>query len=154
MNSIPGAKPLPPVAQMGFVFRDMDAALARFEPLYGPFTRIRFENKGFEYRGTISDCVVDVAFVMTGELEIELIQPVSGSGPHAEFLLSGREGLHHLQHRLDDIGPYIAQLAEQGYECIWRKRSRPNSAVAYMVHSDYPLVVELVEPLKRAERKA
>jgi hypothetical protein len=143
--------PLPPIAQLGFVFRDLQAALAGFRPLFGDFVTARFENLGYDYRGRICDCVVDVAFAMCGELEIELIQPVSGQGPHQEFLDLGRSGLHHLQHRAHDIEPHVRALLAAGFDCIWRKRVE-GFAIAYMVRADVPHVVELIEPLARAPR--
>ena len=143
--------PLPPIAQLGFVFPDLEAALAAFRPLYGDFVTGRFENEGYEYRGRICSCVVDVAFAMCGELEIELIQPISGQGPHQEFLDLGRSGLHHIQYRAHDIEPHVGALAAEGFDCIWRKRTE-GFAIAYMVRPDVPHVIELIEPLARASR--
>lgn len=142
---------LPPIAQLGYVVPDLGSALAAFRPLYGEFTLARFENRGFDYRGRLCDCVVDVAFAMSGEVEIELIQPISGDGPHHEFLRAGRSGLHHLQHRADDIEPFVRDLARQGFDCIWRKRS-VDFAIAYMTRADVSHVIELIEPLARAAR--
>jgi hypothetical protein len=142
---------LPPVAQLGYVVADLQSALAAFRPLFGDFVVGRFENEGYDFRGRLCDCVVDVAFAMCGELEIELIQPISGRGPHQEFLDLGRSGLHHLQHRAHDIEPHVRRLAAEGFDCIWRKRIA-GFAIAYMVRADVPHVVELIEPLARAPR--
>jgi methylmalonyl-CoA/ethylmalonyl-CoA epimerase len=142
---------LPPVSQIGFVVPDLQGALGSFSRLFGAFTVRRFENTGYEYRGKLCDCVVDVAFALSGALEIEVIQPVSGEGPHREFLAAGRSGLHHMQYRAEDIAPYVHWLEAQGYGCIWRRRSA-DLAVAYMTRDDDPVVVELVEPLVRARR--
>jgi methylmalonyl-CoA/ethylmalonyl-CoA epimerase len=144
---------LPPISQLGFVVPDLQLALPSFTALYGEFTRHRYSNTGFWYRGDLCDCVVDVAFGRSGDLEIELIQPVSGEGPHREFLECGASGLHHLQHRAADIEPLVEWLRGRGYECIWRMGRRTSGDVAYMVRDLDPFVIELVEPLARPERR-
>ena len=51
-----------------------------------------------------------MAFGRSGPLEIELIQPVSGEGPHQEFLDAGNEGMHHVRFRVDDLDARVAEL--------------------------------------------
>jgi catechol 2,3-dioxygenase-like lactoylglutathione lyase family enzyme len=140
---------LPPLSQIGFVVPDMAAALAAFTPLYGPFQVERFENKDFDFRGRPADSVLECAFGYTGTMEIEIIQPISGDGPHRAFLESGRSGMHHLQYRFDNLDDAVARLRAAGYECIWSKRPSPTVALAYMSRPDFPLVLELVEPKVR-----
>lgn len=143
---------LPPVSQVGFVVADLPSALGVFEPLFGPFTVKRFDNREFEYRGRRADCVLDVAFGMTGSIELELLCPVSGEGPHREFLAAGRAGMHHFQYRYRNIDATVAWLESEGYERIWYKRLSGDCAVAYMERRDTPMILELAEPLERADR--
>jgi methylmalonyl-CoA/ethylmalonyl-CoA epimerase len=143
---------LPSVSQIGFVVADLQSALGVFEPLFGPFTVKRFDNRDFEYRGRRTDCVLDVAFGMTGSIELELLCPVSGEGPHREFLAAGRVGVHHFQYRYVNIDATVARLESEGYERIWYKRLSDDCAVAYLERRDTPMILELVEPLDRADR--
>jgi methylmalonyl-CoA/ethylmalonyl-CoA epimerase len=143
---------LPPVSQVGFVVADLQSALGVFEPLFGSFTVKRFDNREFEYRGRRADCVLDVAFGMTGAIELELLCPVSGEGPHREFLGAGRAGMHHFQYRYVNIDGTVRRLESEGYERIWYKRSSADCAIAYMERADTPMILELVEPLERADR--
>ena len=62
-NPIPG---LPPISQIGFVVRDMDAALLRYTPLYGPFTCLTYVNQGYDFHGEPADCELRVAYGMSG----------------------------------------------------------------------------------------
>jgi hypothetical protein len=140
---------LPPLAQIGFVVPDMTIALAAFEPLFGRFLKVRYANHAYDYRGRKADCVVDVAFGFTGDVEVELIAPVSGEGPHSDFLKAGKSGMHHIQYRFANIDAEVARFRAHGYDCVWHKREAPDTAVAYMTHADFPLVIELVEPLGR-----
>jgi len=144
---------LPPITQLGFVVADIERELPRFATIYGDFTPVqRFTNVGWWYRGSSCDCALDVAFGGIGDLEVEVIQPVSGEGPHREFLERNGPGLHHFQYRTDDLEPYVAWLAGQGYECIWRMPRTGDAALAYMTRVDDPLIIELIEPSSRPPR--
>jgi hypothetical protein len=146
---------LPPISQLGFVVSDLERELPRFRSLYGgDFLVQRFSNEGCWYRGAQCDCVIDAAFGMNGELELEVLQPIAGLGPHREFLESGRQGLHHLQYRVTNIDPYVDWLETEGYGCIWRMPRKGDAALAYMTRGDDPLVVELIAPVERPPRRA
>ena len=148
-TDISASIPLPPLAQIGFVVPSMDLAIASLSPLFGPFNRMRYVNVGYDFRGQLADSTVDVAFGFSGEIEIELIQPISGNGPHREFIESGKSGLHHFQYRFANIDETVERFLHCSYECIWHKRESADTAVAYMIRSDVPVAVELVEPLIR-----
>ena len=94
---------LPDLNQVGFVVRDMDAALALYEPLFGPFSTMDPGPMTYDYRGSEEECEMRLAFGKSGDVEIELIQWVSGGCPHKEFLDAGREGMHHLRFIVEDL---------------------------------------------------
>jgi methylmalonyl-CoA/ethylmalonyl-CoA epimerase len=143
---------LSPCEQVGFVVRDMDAALAMYEPLFGPFTMMEPGNDSYSYRGKQADVDLQLAFGKSGDLEIELIAVKSGCSPHQEFLDSGREGMHHLRFRVDHLEPKVEQAQALGYENIWGKRFGEDTAVAYLVRPDDPLIIELLECPERTKR--
>ena len=136
---------LSPCEQLGFVVRDMDAALALYTPLFGPFTMMEPGNESYNYRGKATDVDLQLAFGKSGELEIELIAVKSGYSPHQEFLDSGGEGMHHLRFRVARLEPEVEQAQAFGYENIWGKRFAEHTAVAYLVRPDDPLIIELLE---------
>ncbi len=137
---------LPPVEQVGFVVPDLDAALALYEPIFGPFALMDSPLEGCTFRGRSRDCHLRLAFARSGELEIELIQPVSGESPHREFVDAGGNGMHHLRFRINDgIDAKISEAASLGYECIWYKRLSDDIAFAYLSRAGDPLLLELLE---------
>jgi methylmalonyl-CoA/ethylmalonyl-CoA epimerase len=136
---------LPPVYQVGFVVRDLEAALAKYEPLFGPFTLQDIGVQPAVYRGRPCDYVLKIAYGRSGNLEIELIEWVSGDCPHREFLEQGREGMHHLQFRVDDVDAWIPKVRAIGYEPIWYSRLSPEIAYAYLERADDPLIIEFLE---------
>ena len=136
---------LPDLNQIGFVVRDMTQALALYEPLFGPFSTMNPEPMSYDYRGQQEECVLRLAFGKSGDVEIELIQWMSGGCPHKEFLDAGREGMHHLRFIVDDLDKHVEAADALGYEVIWGKRWGEGLAVAYLERSDDPLVLEFFE---------
>lgn len=136
---------LPDLNQVGFVVRDMERALAFYEPLFGPFSTMDPGPMTYDYRGQQVECDMRLAFGKSGEVEIELIEWVSGGCPHKEFLDAGREGMHHLRFIVEDLAAAVAEVAEVGYVSIWGKRYGDGLAVAYLERDGDPLLIELFE---------
>lgn len=131
--------------QVGFVVRDMDASLALYEPMFGPFNLMDTGVMNYTYRGREEPCHLLLAFGKSGDIEIELIQWVSGGSPHKEFIDSGREGMQHLRYIVDDLDSKVSDLVAAGYESVWGARFGEGLAVAYMERADDPLIIELFE---------
>jgi methylmalonyl-CoA/ethylmalonyl-CoA epimerase len=136
---------LPDLNQVGFVVLDMEQALALYEPLFGPFSRMDPGPMTYDYRGAQEECTMRLAFGSSGDVEIELIEWVSGECPHKEFLDAGREGMHHLRFIVDDLDTQVREAQSVGYEAIWGKRYGEGLAVAYMERLGDPLVIEFFE---------
>lgn len=136
---------LPQMDQVGFVVRDMEASIAFYEPMFGPFSMMDPGPMTYEYRGVEEECDMRLAFGKSGEVEIELIQWVRGGCPHKEFIDAGREGMHHLRFRIDDLDAKVAEAEVIGYKAIWRKRYGEGLAVAYLEREGDPLFLELFE---------
>jgi catechol 2,3-dioxygenase-like lactoylglutathione lyase family enzyme len=136
---------LPPCDQVGFVVRDMEAALALYEPMFGPFSMMDPGPMSYNYRGQEVECDMRLAFGKSGDLEIELIQWLRGGCPHKEFIDAGGEGMHHLRFRIDDLEASVAEAESLGYESVWGKRYGEGLAVAYLERKGDPLIIELFE---------
>ncbi|MDE0950149.1 MAG: VOC family protein [Halioglobus sp.] len=136
---------LPDLNQVGFVVRDLEQALALYEPLFGPFSMMDPGPMTYDYRGQQEECTMRLAFGKSGDVEIELIEWVAGGCPHKEFLDAGREGMHHLRFIVPDLASAVASAEALGYESIWEKRYGEGLAVAYLERSGDPLVIEFFE---------
>ena len=136
---------LPPIAQIGHVVRDLQATVAQYEPLYGPFWFMDGSVTGATYRGRIADVALDIAFGRSGDLEIELIQWKSGESPHREFIESGREGIHHVQFRVEDCDGWIERVRPLGYELIWYKIWSADTRFGYLERPADPTLIEFLE---------
>jgi methylmalonyl-CoA/ethylmalonyl-CoA epimerase len=136
---------LPGLDQVGFVVRNMEQALALYEPMFGPFSTMDPGPMTYNYRGAQEECTIRLAFGKSGDVEIELIEWVSGGCPHKEFLDAGREGMHHLRFIVDDLATQVEAAQAVGYEAIWSKRFGAGLAVAYLQRPGDPLVIEFFE---------
>jgi methylmalonyl-CoA/ethylmalonyl-CoA epimerase len=138
---------LPPIDQVGFVVRDMEAALKLYEPLFGPFSTMDSGEFEYDYRGEKDVSSLKLAFGRSGDVEIELIQWVSGRTPHKEFIDAGREGMHHLRFRVDNLDEKVGEAQALGYHSIWQTRYGEGLAVAYLEREGDPLLLEFFENL-------
>jgi methylmalonyl-CoA/ethylmalonyl-CoA epimerase len=136
---------LPNLDQVGFVVRDLPTALVMYEPLFGPFSMMDPGPMTYNYRGAQEECTMRLAFGKSGDVEIELIEWVSGGCPHKEFLDAGREGMHHLRFIVQDIDQQVDAAQAFGFSAIWGKRYAEGLAVAYLERQGDPLLIEFFE---------
>jgi methylmalonyl-CoA/ethylmalonyl-CoA epimerase len=59
-----------------------------------------------------------VAFLPTGESEVELVKPTSGSSGVARYLAKRGPGIHHICFEVDDIDATLATLKARGVRLI------------------------------------
>ena len=133
------------VNQVGFVVRDLDKAIAHYEPLFGPFQTMDAPDMEWDYRGRPETSSLRIAFGNSGDVEIELIEWVSGETPHKEFLEAGHEGMHHLRFIVEDLDAKLEDVKAAGYTPIWTKRFGEGLAAAYLERDGDPLILELFE---------
>jgi catechol 2,3-dioxygenase-like lactoylglutathione lyase family enzyme len=140
-----GSVVLPPIDQVGYVVRSLDETVARYAPLFGPFTFMESPLERVLYRGEPRDVTLRMAFGSAGNVEIEFIEVVSGASPHQEFLDAGREGIHHIRYRVPDCDRTIAALAGEGFTPIWY-HDMGFAKFAYLEHASRDgVLIELLE---------
>lgn len=146
MTELEAALDLPPCCQVGFVVPRLEAAIALYEPLFGPFAIVDYgEIEGAFFRGHPSAYRIRMGIGYSGDLELELIEWVSGETPHKEFLDSGRSGMHHLSFHVPDLDGVVERAKSLGYAAIWYHRMSDEIAYAYLERVGDPLLVELTE---------
>ena len=115
---------LPPVYQLGYVVRDIEKACRYYESVFGtgPFSDVIDVNMdGALLRGKPVETAIKVAFVQSGDVQIELIEPVVGKNLYTEFLETRGEGIHHLAYKVDDIEAIKAVYTEKVGEPIFSR---------------------------------
>ncbi len=62
--------------------------------------------------------MAEIAFLPTGDSEIELVHPTSSDSGLARFLEKRGPGMHHICLEVDDIDGMLQQLKEKGVQLI------------------------------------
>jgi catechol 2,3-dioxygenase-like lactoylglutathione lyase family enzyme len=109
---------LPPVSQVGLVVADIEKAVDYYTSILGigPFQIHDIALDDVMLHGRSVKTRFKMAAARSGQVEIELIQPVVSDNPYAEFLNSKGEGVHHLRFDVDDLDSIAAEWAEEGIE--------------------------------------
>lgn len=112
---------LGPVRQLGYVVDDLDRwmdAMTKQMGL-GPWTVFRGVELDCVYRGELGNPTIDVALAYSGELQLELIQPLdSKDSPYKHFVERGQYGLHHTAYLCEDIEADVQALTASGLNKI------------------------------------
>jgi methylmalonyl-CoA/ethylmalonyl-CoA epimerase len=96
--------------QQAFVVADIAAAQEAMRTALGcsAFVTLPATDLDYELRGHKVSCAIELAFARSGNIQIELLQPVRGEGLHVEFLASNGPGAHHLGFIVDDLEAVVA----------------------------------------------
>jgi catechol 2,3-dioxygenase-like lactoylglutathione lyase family enzyme len=125
--------PLPgPIRQIGYVVRDLDAALAEWLALgIGPWFVVREHVQHVIYRGEPCEVTISIALANSGELQVELIHQ-HGDTPSifTEFLAAGREGFHQLAWWSEDFDADVAAAEAAGWPVVWSDPGESTQAPA------------------------
>ena len=81
----------------------------------GEFVDLPATDLEYELRGEQVSCAIALGFARSGNMQIELLEPVRGEGLHVEFLASNGPGLHHFGFLVDDLDDVIAVGAAAGF---------------------------------------
>jgi hypothetical protein len=105
-------KPLTSINQLAIVVSNIEKAIEYFGAAFGwgPFYVVEAGCR-VPYKGEMSEINLRLAFTMVGSLEVELLQPLSGSSPHMEHLNRHGEGLLHIRFATEDMEGTLAHLA-------------------------------------------
>lgn len=112
-----------PVTQVAWVTDDLDATGRALSAMFGipAWTRlpdIRFGPDTCTYRGQPADFVADISLAYSGDLQLELIHPVSGESIYTEHLERHGAGLHHVCVEVDDLVGAVAAARAAGHEVV------------------------------------
>ena len=113
---------LPKVSQLGYVVADIERACQYYESTLGigPFCPpFEVDMSGAMFRGKPVQTKIKVAFVQSGDVQIELIQPVEGKNPYTEYLAKHGDGIHHLGFTVADMEAMKAEFAAAGLQPVF-----------------------------------
>ena len=118
----------PPFKQCALVVEDLDEAVRRWNDDLGigPWTAFRLEPPGLKemyYRGAEVSFSLRHALAWQGEVQFELVQPLSGPSIWADHLAEHGPGMHHIGKYVSDHAAAVA-AAVGGWLLAVAERSR------------------------------
>jgi catechol 2,3-dioxygenase-like lactoylglutathione lyase family enzyme len=127
--------------QIAWVTRDLDATEKALTGLLGAKKWIRLPGVPFgpdscTYRGRPADFVADISLSYAGNMQLELIAPVSGDSIYTEFLQQAGPGLHHICIESDDIEAAVNDTVAHGAEVVQRGVMPGGMEFAYVSAAD------------------
>ena len=110
-----------PMTQLAWVVDDIEAAeqeLGRRNRVthWTRLPDIRFGPDSCLFRGRPADFVAHISLSYVGDLQLELIEPVSGDSIYTEFLAEQGPGLHHGCFEVPDLAAALASATD--YEVV------------------------------------
>lgn len=84
----------------------------------GEFVTLPATDIEYDFRGGRTTCAIEIGFARSGNVQIELLRPVSGIGLHSEFLESNGPGAHHLGFLVDDLDAEVEAAGALGFERV------------------------------------
>lgn len=103
------------IDHIGIAVKDIAAAKAFYEQVLG--LKVTAEE-------VVEEQKVKVAFIPTGDSEVELLESTTPDGPIARFIEKNGEGIQHIAFRVDNLEQKLAELKAAGVRLIDEKPRR------------------------------
>ncbi len=112
-----------PITQIAWVSSDIAATERMLSGQFGVGAWTRLPDTSFgprmcRYRGEPADFTAHISLSYSGDMQLELIEPVRGTSIYTEFLDRCGPGLHHVCFEPTDFDAAIAQAAARGLPVI------------------------------------
>jgi methylmalonyl-CoA/ethylmalonyl-CoA epimerase len=110
--------------QQAWVVGDLDRAEQSMRSTLGcgEFVDLPASDLDYELRGERVSAALAIGFARSGNVQIELIQPVRGHSLHAEFLAENGPGAHHLGFLVADLDDCVARGEGAGFSKLMGSR--------------------------------
>jgi len=133
--------------QQAFVVDDFDGSQRALREALGcsSFATLPPSDLEYDFRGGRTTCALEIGFARSGNVQIELIRPVRGTGLHSEFLAANGPGAHHLGFMVDDIDAEIREARALGFENVQSATFGPLRFCYLDTFQAFGLYVELVQ---------
>ena len=136
------------VIQVAWIVRDLEKAMRLHWEVsgIGPWDIYPFDAgqvQDFMYRGKPATHSCLLALAWNGNVQLELIQPVTGRSIYDEHLETKGEGLHHVKLCHADCAKAVAHYAARGYPVIQSGKFDEDEHYYLDTEKDFGYVIEL-----------
>ena len=120
MEKTPGVRK---IIQIAHVVKDIEKTMKKYYEILdiGPWSVYTFAPPGLRectFKGKPSDATWELAIAWVGDIQFELMQPLSGEIVYTHFLDKKGEGIHHIKEWVDDCAAAIEEYRKKGIEVI------------------------------------
>ncbi|MFE5478375.1 MULTISPECIES: zinc-binding dehydrogenase [unclassified Nocardia] len=144
------------IRQIGYVVRDLESSLRGFiDSGIGPWFHLRGLRPGnFTYRGEPSGMVMDVAVANSGDIQLELIQPVNAEpSMYKDFLDAGHEGVQHIAYWAENYQELYDRALAAGFTVGQEGEiGGPTGRFAYLETEHHPGTVVEISDLSGSKK--
>lgn len=126
------------INHIAIVVNDLDVSLQAYHELLGlPIGE----------RKVMPEQEVEIAFLPTGDSQIELITPTTVDSGVAKYLAKRGEGIHHICLEVDDVEAALAEMRAKGAQLINEHPVQAAEGRAFFLHpkGTHGVLIELLE---------
>ena len=111
------------IIQVGIVVKDLEKYVRQYNDFFGagPWDIYEYGPPRMTegtYMGKPADWSALIGFCQTGDVQLELIQPLKGPNIYFDHLENKGEGLHHIKERFDNCQEVVAEYKKKGVPMI------------------------------------
>lgn len=124
----------PQIDQIGIIVKDIEKAMQYYSSFFGlgPFRPLNVTSVDRKVYGKRVNGIKNLTRVARlGDLQFELIQPVSGESIQKEFLEKKGEGINHVGFFVKDLETEVAKLTGKGFKAISTAKFTGGGGFAY-----------------------
>jgi methylmalonyl-CoA/ethylmalonyl-CoA epimerase len=120
------------ICQIGIVVKDLQKAVDNYSEKYGigPWITLRLEPpllRDLTLRGKPVEASMIAAIAQSGDIQLELIQPLQGPSIWKEFLEERGGGIHHIRSLDQDPKALLTAFKEMGVDVLMSGRIGDNT---------------------------
>jgi len=124
------------VLQIAIVVKDLEKSLKMYWDVFGigPWRIITFQPPALtnpKVRGKVVPYTMKLGITQIGNIQWELIQPLTGNSIYKEFLDKNGEGLHHVAVDVGDFDQAVSLMKKHGIDTLMSGQM-PADSFAYM----------------------
>jgi catechol 2,3-dioxygenase-like lactoylglutathione lyase family enzyme len=144
-----------PIRQIALIVPDLEAGVRAYHDALGigpwnVYTIGAPSMTGMTYRGEPADFRIRHALAFSGEVMIELVQPLEGRNIWQEYLDARGASLHHIAFYVDDFDAATATMRERGWQPVQAGDGFGKSRDGRFTYYEHPtaigIIVEVVKP--------
>ena len=144
------------INQLGYIYKDIRKQAKILEENLGLSKFAFLENKPtkYSYRGKETVVQTTIGFSRSLNVQVELIQLISGNCIFKEFIDAGKEGLHHFGIFVDDVEAIVKEYMKRGYPIVHEGITAGVRKVAYIdTYDDFGVYIEFQQTRMKRVRK-